>query len=95
MKSRRYNANIKEKRLNVRMFKTAKDLLMDYANLRKRNLVTIMLNWIKYNYNVLDIELLDAVRQSKSKIQKLNSTIFKTETDKVESIKFIIIDNLK
>lgn len=77
------------------MFKTTKDLLMDYANLRKRNLVTIMLNWIKYNYNVLDCELLDAVRQSKQQIQKLNSTIFKSEFDKVESIKFIIIDNLK
>ena len=77
------------------MFKTTKDLLMDYANLRKRNLVSIMLNWVKYNYNVLDCELLDAVRQSKPQIQKLNSTIFKTEFDKVESIKFIIIDNLK
>ena len=77
------------------MFKTTKDLLMDYANLRKRNLVSIMLNWVKYNYNVLDCELLDAVRQSKQQIQKLNSTIFKTEFDKVESIKFIIIDNLK
>ena len=77
------------------MFKTTKDLLMDYANLRKRNLVTIMLNWIKYNYNALDCELLDAVRKSKQQIQKLNSTIFKSEFDKVESIKFIIIDNLK
>ena len=77
------------------MFKTTKDLLMDYANLRKRNLVTIMLNWIKYNYNALDCELLDAVRKSKQQIQKLNSTIFKTEFDKVENIKFIIIDNLK
>lgn len=95
MKSRRYNANIKGKRLRIEMFKTTKDLIMDYANLRKRNLVTIMLNWIKYNYNVLDCELLDAVRQSKSKIQKLNSVIYPTEFDKVESIKFIIIDNLK
>ena len=94
MKSKKYNANIRGKRLNV-MFKTTKDLLMDYANLRKRNLVTIMLNWIKYNYNVLDCELLDAVRKSKQQIQKLNSTIFKSEFDKVESIKFIIIDNLK
>ena len=94
MKNKKYNANIKGKRLNV-MFKTTKDLLMDYANLRKRNLVTIMLNWIKYNYNALDCELLDAVRQSKQQIEKLNSTIFKTEFDKVESIKFIVIDNLK
>ena len=77
------------------MFKTTKNLIMDYADLRKKNLVTIMLNWIKYNYNALDCELLDAVRQSKSKIQKLNSTIFKSEFDKFESIKFIIIDNLK
>ena len=95
MKSRKSNANIRGKRLNVRMFKTAKNLIMDYANLRKRNLVTIMLNWIKYNYNALDCELLDAVRQSKQQIQKLNSTIFKSEFDKVESLKFIIIDNLK
>ena len=94
MKNKKDNANIKGKRLNV-MFKTTKDLLMDYANLRKRNLVTIMLNWVKYNYNALDCELLDAVRQSKQQIQKLNSTIFKSEFDKVESIKFIIIDNLK
>ena len=77
------------------MLETAKDLIMDYANLRKRNLVTIMLNWIKWNYGALDCELLDAVRNSKSKIQKLNSTIFKSEFDKVESLKFIIIDNLK
>lgn len=95
MKSRRYNANIKGKRLNIEMLKTAKDLLMDYANLRKRNLVTIMFNWIKWNYGALDCELLDAVRQSKPQIQKLNSTIYPTEFDKVESIKFIIIDNLK
>ena len=94
MKNKKSNANIRGKRLNV-MFKTTKDLLMDYANLRKRNLVTIMLNWIKYNYNALDCELLDAVRKSKQQIQKLNSTIFKSEFDKVESIKFIIIDNLK
>ena len=77
------------------MLKTAKDLLMDYANLRKRNLVSIMLNWIKWNYGALDKELLDAVRQSKPQIQKLNSTIFPTEFDKVETLKFIIIDNLK
>ena len=77
------------------MFKTTKNLIMDYADLRKKNLVIIMLNWIKYNYNALDCELLDAVRQSKQQIQKLNSTIFKSEFDKVENIKFIIIDNLK
>ena len=77
------------------MFKTTKNLNMDYADLRKKNLVTIMLNWVKYNYNALDCELLDAVRQSKQQIQKLNSTIFKSEFDKVESIKFIIIENLK
>ena len=77
------------------MLKTAKDLLMDYANLTKRNLVTIMLNWIKWNYGALDKELLDAIRQSKPQIQKLNNTIFPTEFDKIESLKFIIIDNLK
>ena len=94
MKSKKDKGNIRGKRL-IEMFKTAKNLIMDYADLRKKNLVTIMLNWVKYNYNVLDCELLEVVRQSKSKIQKLNSTIFKTEFDKVESIKFIIIDNLK
>lgn len=77
------------------MLRTAKDLLMDYANLTKKNLVSIMLSWIKWNYGALDCELLDAVRQSKPQIQKLNSTIFKSEFDKVESLKFIIIGNLK
>lgn len=77
------------------MLKTAKDLLMDYANLRKKNLVSIMLSWIKWNYGALDCELLDAVRQSKPQIQKLNSVVYPTEFDKIESLKFIIIDNLK
>lgn len=73
---------------------SATSLLMSYGNLTKPKLIGIALAWIKWNYNALDCELLQAVRQSKQQIEKLNSTIFKTEIDKIEYVKFIIVDNL-
>ena len=73
---------------------SATSLLMDYGNLTKPKLIEIALAWIKWNYGALDYEVLDAVHKSKPQIEKLNSAIFKTEIDKIEYVKFIIIDNL-
>lgn len=77
------------------MLRAAKELLVDYAEIKNKKNIDFIFMYIKHNYVCSDSEILSAVRKSKFEIiENMKGMRRKSDTDKLELIKFIIIDNL-
>ena len=77
------------------MLRTAKELLVDLAEIKNKKNIDFIFMYIKHNCLCSDSEILSAVRKSKFEIiENMKGMRRKSDTDKLELIKFIIIDNL-